>query len=45
MRVVVLGRNGAGSRYHYVTGYHGPGCIGFDIVSFLQGIFLMLGGV
>jgi len=23
MRVVVLGSNGAGSRYHYVTGYHG----------------------
>ena len=27
MRVVVLGRNGAGSRSHYVMGYHGPGCI------------------
>ena len=25
MRVVVLGRNGAGSRSHYTTGYHvGP---------------------
>jgi len=23
MRVVVLGRNGAGSRSHYITGYHG----------------------
>jgi len=32
MRVVVLGRNGAGSRYHYITGYHGPGCIWLDIV-------------
>jgi len=32
MRVVVWGRNGAGSRSHYVTGYHGPGCIWFDIV-------------
>jgi len=25
MHVMVLGRNGAGSRSHYVTGYHGPG--------------------
>ena len=32
MRVVVLGRNGAGSRSHYVTGYHGPGFIWLDIV-------------
>jgi len=32
MRVVVLGRNGAGSRYHYITGYHGPVYIWFDIV-------------
>ena len=32
MRVVVLGRNGVGSRSHYVTGYHGPGCIWLDIV-------------
>ena len=32
MRVVVLGRNGAGSRSHYVTEYHGPGCIWLDIV-------------
>jgi len=30
MRVVVLGRNGAGSRSHYITGYHGPGCIWLD---------------
>jgi len=30
MRVVVLGRNGAGSRYHYITGYHGPGRIWLD---------------
>jgi len=27
MRVVVLGRNGAGSISHYITGYHGPRCI------------------
>jgi len=32
MRVVVLGRNGAGSRYHHITGYHGAGCICLDIV-------------
>jgi len=32
MRVVVLGLNGAGSRYHYITGYHGPGFIWLDIV-------------
>jgi len=32
MRVVVLGCNGVGSRSHYVTGYHGPGCIWLDIV-------------
>jgi hypothetical protein len=32
MRVVVLGRKGAGSKSHYVTGYHGPGCIWLDIV-------------
>jgi len=24
MRVVVMGRNGAGSRSHYITGHHGP---------------------
>jgi len=24
MRVVVMGCNGAGSRSHYITGYHGP---------------------
>jgi len=24
MRVVVMGCDGAGSRYHYITGYHGP---------------------
>jgi len=33
MRVVVLERNAAGSRSHYVTGYHGPGSIWLDIVS------------
>jgi len=32
MCVVVLGRNGAGLRSHYVMGYHGPGCIWLDIV-------------
>jgi len=32
MHVVVLGCNGAGSRYHYITGYHGPGCIRLDII-------------
>jgi len=32
MRVVALGRNGAGSRSHYVTKYHGPGCICLNIV-------------
>ena len=32
MRVVVVERNGAGSRYRYITGYHGPGCIWLDIV-------------
>jgi len=32
MRVVVLGRKGAGSRPHYVTGYRGRGCIWLDIV-------------
>ena len=35
MRVVVLGRNGAGLRYHYITGYHGPGCIWFGVVFIL----------
>ena len=34
MRVVVLGHNGAGSRSHYVTGYHGTGCIWLDIIFF-----------
>jgi len=34
MHVVVLGRNGEGSRSHYITGYHGPGCIWLDIVFF-----------
>ena len=34
MRVVVLERNGASSRYHYITGYHGPGCIWLDFVFF-----------
>jgi len=32
MRVVVMGRNGAGLRSHYLTGYRGPGCICLDIV-------------
>ena len=32
MCVVVLGRNGAGLRSHYITGYHGLGCIWLDIV-------------
>jgi len=32
MRVVVLRRNGVGSRSHYVTEYHGPGFIWLDIV-------------
>jgi len=34
-RVVVLGCNVTGSRYHYITGYHGPGCIWLDVVFFL----------
>jgi len=38
MRVVVLGRNGAGSRSHYVTRYHGPGCIWLVIVFFPIGV-------
>jgi hypothetical protein len=38
MSVVVLGRKGAGSRFHCVTGYHGPGCIWLDIV-FVANIF------
>ena len=37
MRVVVLGRKGAGSRPHYVTGYRGRGCIWLDIVFILIG--------
>jgi len=47
MRVVVLGRNGAGSGYHYITGYHGPGCIWLDIVFLYSpyGLFLLLGGI
>jgi len=32
MCVVVMGCNEAGSRSHYITGYHGPGCIWLDIV-------------
>ena len=32
MRVVILGRKGAGSRSHYVTGCHGPGCIWLGVV-------------
>jgi len=27
MRIVVLGRNGVGSRSHYITGYHDASCI------------------
>jgi len=47
MRVVVMGCNGAGSRYHYITGYHGTGCIWLDIVFLYSpwGLYLMLGGV
>jgi len=47
MRVVVLGRNVTGSRYHYITRYHGPGCIWLDIVFLYspKGLFLMLGGI
>jgi len=47
MRVVVMGCNGAGSRSHYITGYHGPGCIWLDIVFLYSpwGLYLMLGGV
>ena len=37
MRVVVLGRKGARSRSHYVTGYLGLGCIWLDIVFTLIG--------
>jgi len=44
MRVVVLGRNGAGLRSHYITEYHDTGCIWLDIVFFSpQGQYLMLG--
>ena len=47
MRVVVLGCNGEGSRSHYFTGYHGPGCIWLDIVFLYSpwGLYLMLVGV
>jgi len=47
MRVVVMGCNGPGSRYHYITGYHGPGCIWLDIIFLYSpwGLYLMLGGV
>jgi len=38
MRVMVLGRNGTGSRSHYVTGFHGHGCIWLDIVFSPTGI-------
>jgi len=41
MRVVVLGRNAAGSSSHYVAGYHGPGCIWLDIVFFFIGIIFL----
>jgi hypothetical protein len=44
MRVVVLGLNGAGSRSHYVTGYHGPGCIWLDIVVSPIGIIFYARG-
>ena len=47
MHVVVLGRNGAGSRSHYITGYHGLGCIWLDIVFLYSpwGLYLTLEGV
>ena len=46
MRIVVLGCNGAGSRSHYVTGYHGPGCSWLNIVFFShRDYFLTLGGI
>jgi len=46
MRVVVLGRNGMGSRSHYVTRYYGPWCIWLDMVFFShRDYFLMLGGI
>jgi len=47
MRVVVMGCDGAGSRSHYFTGYHGPGCIWLDIVLLYSpwGLYLMLGSV
>jgi len=45
MRVVVLGHNAAGSRSHYVTGYHGPECIWLDIVLFPIGIISYARGV
>jgi len=47
MRVVVMGCDGAGSRSHYITGYHGPGCISLDIVFLYSTweLYLMLGGV
>jgi len=44
MRVVVLGCIGAGSRSHYIIGYHGSGCIWLDIfflyffISYAMGI-------
>ena len=31
MRVVVLGRNRAGSRSHYIIGFHGPGCVWLEL--------------
>jgi len=47
MCVEVMGCNGAGSRSHYFTGYHGPGCIWLDIVFLYSpwGLYLTLGGV
>jgi len=47
MRVVFMGRDGAGSRSHYITGYHGPRCIWLDIVFLYSpwGLYLMVGAV
>jgi len=47
MRVVVMGCDGSGSRSHYITGYHGSGCIWLDIVLLYSpwGLYLILGSV
>jgi len=45
MRVVVLGRNVAGLRSHYVMGYRGPGCIWLDIIFFPIGIISYARGI